>query len=269
MAKKMILVDPSHMLLKTSPVPDTLSDTVLSIDDEIRNILESSNYTDHDKASAYQQALQRYLTRVGQVNKRGPNLFPTSQQKAIQESTPVQSGDNSDNVADGKSDKGPDVNNEKILKLEERLIQSVPVTLSKKAKLLLGHIKDTTNLTWNERGEIISNGQPVAGSNLQDLVHETVRARKHLGDAPIGWDTFSRFLRTSNVPLDLIGNKSRWNSNDTSETDRSRTEDRVTAKKRDHSSWPRRSSSSRSRQHHQRQGSSRPKEPFLWLSYKK
>ena len=269
MAKKMILVDPSHMLLKTSPVPDTLSDTVLSIDDEIRNILESSNYTDHDKAAAYQQALQRYLTRVGQVNRRGPNLFPTNQQKVTPENNPVRSDNNIDNVDDGESNKIADNNNEKLLKLEERLIQSVPVTLSKKAKLLLGHIKDTTNLKWNERGEIISNGQPVAGSNLQDLVHETVRARKHLGDAPTGWDTFSHFLRTSNVPQDLIGNKSRWNLNATSETDRSRTEERVTAKKRDSSSWPRQTSPIKSGQRGRRRESSRQKEPFFWLSYKK
>ena len=54
----MILVDPAHMLLKTSPVPDTLSDRVLGLDDEIRQILESSNMSDHEKAKAYQQSLQ-------------------------------------------------------------------------------------------------------------------------------------------------------------------------------------------------------------------
>ena len=100
----------------------------------------------------------------------------------------------------------------KILKLEDRLLESVPSTLTKKAKLLLDHIKETTDLTWNERGEIISNGHLVEGSNLQDLVHETVRARKLHGDPPKGWKTFSNFLRASNVPLDLIGNKSRWNT---------------------------------------------------------
>ena len=200
----MILVDPSHMLLKTSPVPDTLSDTVLSIDNEMRNILESSNRTDHDKAMAYQQALQRYLTKVGQVNRRGSNLIQTNQQKVTTFNQPTQTNNNPDTLP-AQSD------HNKILKLEDRLLESVPSTLTKKAKLLLDHIKETTDLTWNDRGEIISNGHPVEGSNLQDLVHETVRARKLQGDPPKGWNKFSSLLRASNVPLDLIGNKSRWN----------------------------------------------------------
>ena len=200
----MILVDPSHMLLKTSPVPDTLSDTVLSIDNEMRNILESSSHTDHDKAMAYQQALQRYLTKVGQVNRRGSNLVQTKQQNVTSFNQPIQTDNNPDTLP-AQSD------HNKISKLEDRVLESVPSTLTKKAKLLLDHIRETTDLTWNERGEIISNGDPVEGSNLQDLVHETVRARKLQGDPPKGWNTFSSLLRASNVPLDLVGNKSRWN----------------------------------------------------------
>ena len=54
MAKKMILVDPSHMMLKTSPVPDPLSDAVLDIDREMKSVLARTDMTDHDKALEYQ-----------------------------------------------------------------------------------------------------------------------------------------------------------------------------------------------------------------------
>ena len=66
----MVLVDPTHMLLKTSPVPDTLSDSVLSLDDEIKRVLESTSLSDHDKALNYEQVLNKYLNRVDHVNSR-------------------------------------------------------------------------------------------------------------------------------------------------------------------------------------------------------
>ena len=56
MAKRMILVDPAHVMMKTNPVPDQLTESVLTIDDEMRNILNSRGMTDHDKLKAYQKA---------------------------------------------------------------------------------------------------------------------------------------------------------------------------------------------------------------------
>ena len=35
--KKMVLVDP--LLLKTSPVPDTLSESIIKLDDDIKRVL--------------------------------------------------------------------------------------------------------------------------------------------------------------------------------------------------------------------------------------
>ena len=184
----MILVDPSHMMLKTSPVPDPLSDAVLDIDREMKSVLARTDMTDCDKALEYQQTLNRYLMRVNQYNKRSEPPLKSS----FQESKPME-----DQVDINKS------------RLESRLIDTIPKTLREKAKLLLAHIKDTAPLTWNERGEIVSKGEVLQNSNITDLINETVRARK-LGEAPRGWSTFSQALRESNVPIDLIGNKSRW-----------------------------------------------------------
>ena len=192
MAKKMILIDPSRMMLKNSPVPDALSESVLSVDDDIRRILDSTGISQHDKAIAYQQALHHYLTKVDQVNTRDSKPRVPIKEAANER------GNTQEVVLD-----------DKLRHLEKRVVESVPKTLQKKASLLLEHLKETSNLTWNERGEIALKGQTVEGSNVADLVNETLRARK-LSDEPIGWKAFAQALTESNAPLELIGNKARW-----------------------------------------------------------
>ena len=191
--KKMVLVDPTHMLLKTSPVPDTLSDSVLSLDDEIKRVL-SSSLSDHDKALTYEQVLHKYLNRVDQTRQIQNHLTPN--QSVSLPVDPVKS----DSFA-------------KTLKLEKRVIESLPKTLQKRGGVLLDHIKDTTDMTWNDRGELIVKGQTLNGTNVSDLIHEILRSRK-LGHKPEGWSIFANALKESNIPMDLIGNKARWDSTD-------------------------------------------------------
>ena len=191
--KKMVLVDPTHMLLKTSPVPDTLSDSVLSLDDEIKRVL-SSSLSDHDKALTYEQVLHKYLNRVDQTRQIQNHLTPN--QSVSLPVDPVKS----DSFA-------------KTLKLEKRVIESLPKTLQKRGGVLLDHIKDTTDMTWNDRGELIVKGQTLNGTNVSDLIHEILRSRK-LGQKPEGWSIFANALKESNIPMDLIGNKARWDSTD-------------------------------------------------------
>ena len=188
----MILMDPSHMLLKTSPVPDPLAESVLTLDDEIKSILDSSTLPDHEKVLQYDQALRKYLTRVNQTNTRQWNdNFKASRPASIQQPNPATA------------------NSEKTVKLEKRLIDSLPKTLQTKGRLLLDHIKEATELNWNDRGELLNKGATINGSNVSDLIHETLRARK-LSEVPIGWETYANVLKQSNVPNDLIGNKVRW-----------------------------------------------------------
>ena len=194
----MVLMDPTHMLLKTSPVPDTLSDSVLSLDDEIRRVLESPALSDHDKALTYEQVLHKYLKRVDHVNSRHLQKPPFSANHTA--SVPQQDPLKSDSFG-------------KTVKLEKRVVDSLPKTLQKKGGVLLDHIKDTTDMTWNERGELIVKGQTLNGTNVSDLIHELLRSRK-LGQKPEGWSIFANTLKESNIPTDLIGNKARWDSTD-------------------------------------------------------
>ena len=185
--KKMILVDPAHMLLKTSPVPDTLSESVLGLDDEIKRILDTSTLSEHDKVSAYEQVLYKYLTKVNKVNSRQVQPPPLASASA-EPRQPVE---------------------ERNIRLEKRAIDSLPKTLQTKGRVLLDHIKETTDLNWNDRGELVRHGETVSGSNIFDLVNELLRTRK-LGTQPTGWESFAAALKESNIPMELVGNKKRW-----------------------------------------------------------
>ncbi len=183
--KKMVLIDPSHMLLSTSPVPDLKSEKILNLDADIKQILDTTSLNAHDKALAYEQALHKYLSRVGSMNT--PNTL-TKPQTPI---SPVSS------------------DTEKMKQLENRIVESLPKTLQKKGEILLRYIEDVPDLNWNDKGELIIKDQVVNGSHVSDLVHEILRSRK-LGVEPKGWSEFSDALKKSNIPRDLIGNKERW-----------------------------------------------------------
>lgn len=92
--------------------------------------------------------------------------------------------------------------------LTERIMESVPKTMQRKARLLLNMVKQHPNMAWNDQGELVYDGKPVHGSHIIDLVNDVLRQRK--GHNPRGWEQFSRGLRDVNVPQEVIGNKYRW-----------------------------------------------------------
>ena len=94
-------------------------------------------------------------------------------------------------------------------KINDRIIESVPVAMRRKAKLLLNLLEDHPNMTWDEHGTLLFNEKPIEGTNIIDLVNDTIRERKRF--EPKGWQTFSKGLRDVNIPQDIIGNRKRWN----------------------------------------------------------
>ena len=107
--------------------------------------------------------------------------------------------------------------------LHDQILQSVPKTMQRKAELLLGMIKNNNNLTWDEQGVVSYKGKRIHGSNIIDLINDTIRQRK--GVEPRGWKTFSKALHESNIPQEVIGNANRWkwmqtNTSDGEESDR-------------------------------------------------
>lgn len=93
-------------------------------------------------------------------------------------------------------------------KINQRIFDSVPTTMRKKAKLLVSWLQNNPNLSWDEDGTVKMYGKPVAGSNIIDLVNDVLRQRKDT--EPRGWQPFAEVLRDANVPQDFVGNKKRW-----------------------------------------------------------
>ena len=203
MAKKMLLVDPSSTLLKTNPVPNPLSETFLQIDSDIKQILETPTMSEHNKVLAYQQALRNYLIKSKQIMNQNQTENQSNNQMF------EQNFDTSSITTKQPSTTTTTTPTERQIDIEQQAVDSLPKTLRDKGRLIMNHIKKASGIKWNERGELLHAGKPIAGSNLTDLVNEIVRARKLTGE-PIGWNWFAQALKESNIPQNLIGNKTRW-----------------------------------------------------------
>ena len=96
----------------------------------------------------------------------------------------------------------------KNVSLHDRILESVPKTMQRKANLLLNILQENDNISWDNQGLVTYKGRTIPGSNIIDLINDSLRKRK--GIEPRGWQTFSRALHESNVPQEVIGNLARW-----------------------------------------------------------
>ena len=91
--------------------------------------------------------------------------------------------------------------------LEFDIADSVPKSMKTKALRLVDRLRNDPAIQWNDRGELIHEGVAVAGSNIEDLVHDILRKRKT--SVLIGWQKFARQLKRINLPMELVGNPDR------------------------------------------------------------
>eukprot|EP00916_Digyalum_oweni_P008691 GHVL01014498.1.p2 GENE.GHVL01014498.1~~GHVL01014498.1.p2 ORF type:complete len:253 (+),score=46.48 GHVL01014498.1:1174-1932(+) len=195
--KKMILIEPRVLAsLRDSaggpPVPDATSQSLKDMDQVMRGILDEKDVDKHEKADSYQQVLWRFLKRVeeyknkplGRVEIAQPSKQPLTEVNEVEKA-------------------------QDLSRVEKRVLESVPKTLKKKAQLLLDITKDSSDIKWNEQGQLVYQGQTVAGTNMADLVNDALRYRKNAPD-PQGWEVFARGLKAVNIPRELIGHTGRW-----------------------------------------------------------
>ena len=162
---------------------------------DMDQILQKTDLSEAEKAQKYGETLFK-LQHSLEKTKKPPSMLTNSPQTTDQPST---------------------------VALHDQILQSVPKTMQRKAELLLGMIKNNNNLTWDEQGVVSYKGKRIHGSNIIDLINDTIRQRK--GVEPRGWKTFSKALHESNIPQEVIGNASRWkwmqsNTSDGEESDR-------------------------------------------------
>lgn len=186
--KKMVLIEP-NMLNSLRQPPVTLNKTVNvlnTLDEEMASVMKKSELTDRDKVRIYNDILQKYLSFKDKYNDQVNPLPVKVIRNEVQDvSKPIQE----------------DV-------IEREIIDSVPKTMIKKAQLILNRIKNNSVIKWNEKGELIYKDTLIQGSNISDLINDTLRHRREF--TPNGWQVFSKGLKEINIPLELVGNKERW-----------------------------------------------------------
>ena len=94
---------------------------------------------------------------------------------------------------------------------EEAIIDSVPKAYQRKVRLLLRHWKTVApeRLKWSNAGTVSIDGRTVERSNIIELLNDVVRRKRGKNDdeeAPVGRMEFSKFVKTSDTPTNLIGN---------------------------------------------------------------
>jgi len=92
--------------------------------------------------------------------------------------------------------------------IECMVIDTVPKTWKSRATRLMKHLQSITDVSWNERGELILKQRLIPKTHLVDLVNDLMRKRANI-TPPVGWKQLASVLRKSKVPQELIGNKDR------------------------------------------------------------
>ena len=86
---------------------------------------------------------------------------------------------------------------------QDKIVSTVPQKMRSKAQALLGLLPQT-NISWNQRGELVVNDQLTEDSNICDLVKCVLLNYKNF--QPKGYHTFIQALASNNIPESLIQN---------------------------------------------------------------
>jgi hypothetical protein len=180
-AKKMIIISPEDLQrMQNQPIKSSgrhaVSDTVSELDREMLNLLNDKNLSDQDKWNQYQQVLQRYLHFASQ--KRKPIQLP------VVDLIPP--------------------NKHNLLSPDE-LIDTFTKTYKGDVKNLLRHIsRRHDKIDWDDNGTLYIDGMAVQNSNIIDLLHDIIRARK--ATQPPGWKQLINALKDISTPNEFITN---------------------------------------------------------------
>ncbi|KAI8479494.1 hypothetical protein Bbelb_240640 [Branchiostoma belcheri] len=183
-----------------------LLNTAVGLDAEMRSVLERPDLQDDEKATLYQQLLQRYLTyrdkrrtepvTVRVVSSSTPGTKSTTDtdvKVSASPTTPTASG--KDATTSGKD--------------EQDILDAFPKTMKSRARQILNVIKHKGGdvISYDDQGQLLFNKQVVPGSNVADLIRDALQMRR--GFNPVGWRSFARGLASINAPEAAIRNPMR------------------------------------------------------------
>ena len=169
-----------------------LEEKLCQLDQAMQQILDRKDVSQEEKLKLYHQILQKYLLYKDKVE---PMTVKVIGEPSVPEPYTI-------------ALPPPPAAEETQESLEAEIIQSAPKNLRHKASVLLRRLKQDDNIAWNTKGELVYKGDVIPNTHIHDLVQDVLRKRKT--HVPVGWQTFARALRESNIPQDLVGNLDRW-----------------------------------------------------------
>lgn len=173
------MIHANKMILVPHGKDETSTKYMSNLDHEMLKILKDKSLPADVKLSKYNQALRRFQNIKHEIEKPIKLDFF--------ETTPPPP--------------------EPAIFNEEEILSTVPKSFHKQANLLLKYVKKNPHLTWSSNGEMVVNGNKIAGSNIVDLINDLSRERKK--NPPIGSDIFLKKLIEENIPKEIIVNKKR------------------------------------------------------------
>lgn len=164
-----------------------------NLDNEMNKILNSNNEAADVKLKRYNQVLRRYmqLQGTGMDNEDTSTPKHPDIENSISEQTSAAAA--------------PDI----LPYADSSILAGIPSRNLNAARRLLQYMKRNDRLRWNEKGEMIVNGERYPLTNIVDLVHDFSRFRKTM-NPPAGYLTFAQALKAQNIPRESVGNPDRW-----------------------------------------------------------
>ena len=163
--RKYMLVDPDAAARFGSRQP---TEHESAMDREMQAVLDSKADA-YEKWMRYRQTLQRYLQ------------YQSEQRKPL-------------SLEFAESGEAPEF---------EHILRTVPKTLRDRTELLVKHLY-AAGIKWNERGEMVADGETLANTNYVDLINDVARRRVNFN--PQGRARLKLFISRLNIPQEWIGN---------------------------------------------------------------
>lgn len=85
---------------------------------------------------------------------------------------------------------------------DDTILTTIPKIQKGKARALLNFIHHSTDISWNDLGEIVIQGRAIPHSHITDLIRDTVGNYKRLN--PVGKREFIEILNRNNIPKSLL-----------------------------------------------------------------
>ena len=197
------------------PLPDVLTDTLLTLNQRMHQVLKHPHMSNFDKVLEHRQLLQQYRVLSEQYHDREQQRQPPPPVRggvaaaAGTETIPLPRPPSPTAAADKTATTNSTAKTPKVRqRWKDQVMDTLPVKLHGRARGLLRHLDTMKNVSWTPEGEMIHQGRKIPDSHLVDLVEDVMRKQQHKL-APVGWQQFASALKHSNVPQEFITHNAR------------------------------------------------------------